>query len=398
MKTIAIKSIGSAVLIFTLIAFTGCEEQTATLDDISADTMTTGTDSLETDSTETDIYGTLKFMREEEKLAHDVYVNLFDTWGEKVFGNISKSETKHTDAIKGLLDYYGIEDPVLPDAGKFSNQDLQKLYDDLMANGNISLIEALKVGATIEEVDIIDLDKAIKECDKDTIKTVYGRLRTGSTHHLKAFVANLSKQGINYTPQFLTQEMYDEIMNSTDSLDGHGDGECIDSTNIGTINETEAEGLLWMREEEKLAHDAYVTMYDLWGLRIFDNISKSETQHAESVLNLINLYGLEDPALPNVGEFSNKDLQDLYDKLIVQGKESMIAGLLVGATIEEVDILDLEERMEQTENENILRVYESLEKGSENHLRAFVKQLNAQGYDYTPQYLPQEDFDEIFNN
>lgn len=398
MKTIAIKSIGSAVLIFTLIAFTGCEEQTATLDDISADTMTTGTDSLETDSTETDIYGTLKFMREEEKLAHDVYVNLFDTWGEKVFGNISKSETKHTDAIKGLLDYYGIEDPVLPDAGKFSNQDLQKLYDDLMANGNISLIEALKVGATIEEVDIIDLDKAIKECDKDTIKTVYGRLRTGSTHHLKAFVANLSKQGIDYTPQFLTQEMYDEIMNSTDSLDGHGDGECIDSTNIGTINETEAEGLLWMREEEKLAHDAYVTMYDLWGLRIFDNISKSETQHAESVLNLINLYGLEDPALPNVGEFSNKDLQDLYDKLIVQGKESMIAGLLVGATIEEVDILDLEERMEQTENENILRVYESLEKGSENHLRAFVKQLNAQGYDYTPQYLPQEDFDEIFNN
>ncbi len=87
MKTIAIKSIGLAVIIFSLIAFTGCEEQTATLDDISADAMTTGTDSLETDSTKTDIYGTLKFMREEEKLAHDVYVKLFDTWREKVFQN-----------------------------------------------------------------------------------------------------------------------------------------------------------------------------------------------------------------------------------------------------------------------------------------------------------------------
>jgi hypothetical protein len=267
-----------------------------------------------------------------------------------------------------------------------------------MESGRVSLVEALKVGATIEEVDIIDLDEAMEECDVDTIVTVYDRLRTGSTHHLKAFVRNLAAEGVEYTPQYLSREEYDKIINSTDSIEhDRGEGECIDSTNAGTITDEEAAGLLWMREEEKLAHDAYVTMYDLWGLRVFDNISKSETQHTESVLNLINLFDLEDPALPAVGEFSDEELQALYDKLIEQGKESVTAGLLVGATIEEVDILDLEERIYDGMNENIKKVYENLEKGSEAHLRAFVRQLAAHGHVYSPQYFTQEQFNEIIN-
>ena len=399
MKAKAIKFFGIAVILLSVITFSACDEQQAVLDDLQSAELTSENDSLVTDSTDTDIYATLKFMREEEKLAHDVYVNLYDLWGAKVFENISKSETQHTDAVKGLLDYFNIEDPALSEIGEFSNEELQKLYNDLIASGKGSLIEALKVGATIEEVDIIDLDDAIKECDVDTIITVYQRLRTGSTHHLKAFVKNLSVQGVEYSPQYLSREVYDEIINSSDTTGtGYGDGECQDSTITGTITEEEADGLLWMREEEKLAHDSYVTMYNLWGLKIFDNISKSETKHTESVLNLINQFGLEDPALPGIGEFSNDELQELYDKLMDQGKESEIAGLLVGATIEEVDIIDLYERINDGMNETIRNVYENLEKGSEAHLRAFVRQLAAKGHVYTPRYLTQEQFDEIINN
>ena len=80
-----------------------------------------------------------------------------------------------------------------------------------------------------------------------------------------------------------------------------------------------------------------------------------------------------------------------------QGKDSEIAALIVGATIEEVDILDLDERIEQTDNSNILKVYSSLEKGSEAHLRAFVAQLKHRGYYYEPQFLSQEEFDDIIN-
>ncbi len=92
-------------------------------------------------------------------------------------------------------------------------------------------------------------------------------------------------------------------------------------------------------------------------------------------MSLLKLYGLEDPVMPGIGEFSNEDLQALYNQLMEQGSASLVAALIVAATIEEVDILDLYERMEQTENTTILKVYSSLEKGSEAHLRAFVYQL-----------------------
>ncbi len=397
MKTRNFKFFSIAVALLSLITVTGCEEQSELENLDNMELSATEAENMVNDSIQ-NINDMLKYMREEEKLAHDVYVTLYDQWDAKVFENISKSETKHTDAIKGLLDYYNIEDPALTGIGAFNNEELQKLYDDLTAQGNASLIEALKVGATIEEVDIIDLDTAMNNCDVDTILTVYGNLRKGSTHHLKAFVYNLSKQGVDYAPQFLTQEEYDEIINSTDSISGNGDGECKDSTNVGTITEEEANGLLWMREEEKLAHDVYVNMYQLWGVKTFDNISKAETKHTESVLSLLNIYGLEDPALPGIGDFSNADLQKLYNDLMAKGKLSLIDGLTVGAIIEEVDIIDLEERMDETENATILKVYSSLKKGSENHLKAYVYQLKTRGVDYKPQYLSQEEFDEIINN
>ena len=248
------------------------------------------------------------------------------------------------------------------------------------------------VGATIEEVDILDLDEAMDNCDIDTVDIVYCRLRHGSTHHLKAFVGWLSKLGVAYEPQYLSQEEYDEIMNS--SWNGGGCG----GTTTSLLSEEEEAGLLFMREEEKLAHDVYINMYSMWNIPVFNNISKSEAIHMKAVLNLLNLYNLEDPVLPETGQFSNEDLQELYNDLMEQGNDSLVAGLLVGATIEEVDILDLLERTAQTDKTPILKVYSHLEKGSEAHLRAFVKQLEFRGIIYEPQFLPQDMYDEIIGN
>ena len=164
------------------------------------------------------------------------------------------------------------------------------------------------------------------------------------------------------------------------------------------ISQSELNGLLYMREEEKLAHDVYVYLYTIWNVPVFDNISKSETVHTNKVLELINSFGLEDPALPNAGEFNNTELQALYNQLVAQGSDSLVAGLLVGTTIEEVDIIDLKEEMEIATDNSILTVYGNLIKGSEAHLRAFVAQLKLRGYSYKPQLLSQEVFDAIINN
>lgn len=167
----------------------------------------------EVDSTEME---GLIFLREEEKLARDVYLTLYVQWGQKIFNNIAASEQTHTDAIKILLDKYEIEDPVQNDSvGVFTNTILADLYTTLAAQGNSSLVEALKVGALIEEIDIRDLVVEIEEnTDNEDIKLVYSNLYKGSRNHLRSFNRNLINQGVDYTPQVLDTETFESIINS----------------------------------------------------------------------------------------------------------------------------------------------------------------------------------------
>ena len=164
-----------------------------------------------------------------------------------------------------------------------------------------------------------------------------------------------------------------------------------------SLSEDEADALLFMREEEKLAHDVYVTLYDQWGARVFTNIAASEQTHTDAVATLLDRYGLNDPTVGNtVGEFTDPALQTLYDDLVVQGSLSLADALKVGAAIEEIDILDLEERIAATDHADIQLVYERLLAGSSNHLRAFTSTLARQtGESYTPQYMAQADYDAI---
>ncbi len=165
----------------------------------------------------------------------------------------------------------------------------------------------------------------------------------------------------------------------------------------GDLDEQEVADLLWMREEEKLARDAYLALADKWGLQIFSNISRSEQQHMDTMLGLINAYGLEDPVGDNPrGVFTNPDLQALYDTLVAQGLQSQADALRVGATIEEVDIVDLQKAIADTTHDDVTQAYESLQCGSGNHLRAFVRNLEQMtGETYTPQYLDQATYDSI---
>jgi len=136
----------------------------------------------------------LTYMREEEKVARDVYLTLNDTWKLRIFNNIAASEQTHMDAIKKVLDTHSIPDPAAGKGiGEFTNPDLQKLYDDLIVQGSISKVEAFKVGVIIEETDIDDLNKAIAAARHDDIITVYNNLLLGSCNHLDAFESQLAK-------------------------------------------------------------------------------------------------------------------------------------------------------------------------------------------------------------
>lgn len=162
-----------------------------------------------------------------------------------------------------------------------------------------------------------------------------------------------------------------------------------------SLSSAEQDTLLWMREEEKMARDVYLTLYKVWKVGVFSNIAASEQQHMDAILKKIDLYGLVDPALPQVGDFSQADIQALYEDLIASGKLSKIDALIVGATIEDMDIKDLLLTIASTNNLALQVTYQNLLEGSKNHLRTFVGLLQKQGVDYEPQYIGQEMFDAI---
>ena len=155
-------------------------------------------------------------LREEEKLARDVYLYLYTQWDQWIFSNIAKSEQQHMDAVKGLLDRYDIDDPVDPDIqGHFEDQVLQDLYDDLIAAGSVSREDALHVGATIEDLDIFDIYEMIDHATSiEDVTRVYENLSKGSRNHLRSFVGQLVLFDETYEAQYLEQEEVDEILNS----------------------------------------------------------------------------------------------------------------------------------------------------------------------------------------
>lgn len=159
----------------------------------------------------------LLYMREEEKLARDVYRTLNGYWGEetRVFANIAESEQAHTSTVAYLLDKYDVADPVVNDVvGVFVNQELQALYNELVLKGANSLIDALFVGALIEEKDMKDILAAITNTDERAITIAYSNLLDGSKNHLRAFVAVIESLGLHYQAQLLEQEEVDLILNA----------------------------------------------------------------------------------------------------------------------------------------------------------------------------------------
>ncbi|MCC7521406.1 MAG: DUF2202 domain-containing protein [Flavobacteriaceae bacterium] len=154
----------------------------------------------------------LKHMREEEKLARDVYQYLDKKYDFFVFKNISESEQRHMDRMLVLLNENQIPDPASAENGVFNNPELQKLYNQLIAQGDISLTEALKAGATIEDLDIKDLITYKNDTSNPLLLDALDNLTCGSRNHMRAFVGQLELKDVTYSPQFISAEVYKSII------------------------------------------------------------------------------------------------------------------------------------------------------------------------------------------
>lgn len=166
-----------------------------------------------------------------------------------------------------------------------------------------------------------------------------------------------------------------------------------------TISDAESISLIHMREEEKLARDVYIAMFNKYGLRIFENISISEQTHTDAILQLLTKYAIKDPLGVNaVGVFTDPGLQALYTSLVNSGSVSVIEAYKVGAIIEDLDLNDLKNDLLKVDNQDIILVYQMLSKGSRNHMRNFYSNLKSLGFTYVPQFITQSELDAIVNS
>jgi hypothetical protein len=188
--------------------------------------------------------------------------------------------------------------------------------------------------------------------------------------------------------------------NGVSSFNGTVLGSSLASLAKEDLNSKEQESLAFMREEEKLAHDVYAYLDSLYRyINVFGNIANSESTHTEAVRQLLVRYEQSDPASNlAAGVYANATLQGLYTQLVTRGMSSVTEALKVGAAIEEIDIMDIQNALPAIDNQDIRLVYDSLLKGSRNHLRAFTKSLKQQGVIYVPQYLPVDQYNVIVNS
>ena len=198
MKTIVLNLAAAAMLTATMV---GCNKAE---DPITTDTSVFTDTQLEN----------LHFMQEEEKLARDVYIALYDQWADHPYSNISYSEQTHMDAIQDVLDQYEITSLMHTDTAVFNNGALQALYDSLVAVGNTDQQLAIMIGAEIEEIDILDLENALaNEFTEGVVYDTYNNLLSASKKHLAAYTKYMENHlDTFYTPRHMTQEVYEQYL------------------------------------------------------------------------------------------------------------------------------------------------------------------------------------------
>lgn len=204
----------AVLLLFILAALSACGPS-----DLSEPSVSDSVGSPPSDSTSAELSAAvaadLTFVRQEEKLARDVYLTLFERWGATSFSSIAQSEQQHMDVMQGLLATYSVADPVADaERGVFVDPMLQGLYGELVSRGETSLTAALAVGADIEDLDLVDIETRLGSGPPADVVAAYQSLMKGSRNHLRSYVSQLSGAGASYAPTYLTTEAYAAIIAS----------------------------------------------------------------------------------------------------------------------------------------------------------------------------------------
>ncbi len=173
----------------------------------------------------------------------------------------------------------------------------------------------------------------------------------------------------------------------------------ISAQSYSQVTDDEKQNLIFTLQEEKVAYDFYTAMFAKWNEKVFENISGAEKTHMEHVQSLMTEFGISaDGISGTAGDYLNKDLQSQYDVLMKTGGYSFTDALIAAARYEEQDISDLKRIVSGSANEKVQTLFGCLDLASQNHLRAFVKNLKREGITFKPSVLSVDEFNGIMSS
>ena len=195
-----------------------------------------------------------------------------------------------------------------------------------------------------------------------------------TTLMIPATITGIAQAGANPSTHGWGGQGIQRGMGAGDQGSGMEANNPLGSEPAGTLTASQEAELIRLAEEEQVAHDLYVLAYDLWGVRQFDNISRSETQHFIILNQALELYGLPSASeMGTPGEYNDPELQAIYDQLAAQVRSSSAEAVQVGVTVEETDIADLKAALSMDFPSDVSAVLNNLVTASERHLAAFVR-------------------------
>lgn len=225
--------------------------------------------------------------------------------------------------------------------------------------------------------------------DRGTVIELKRKMNTGDRFD-KSFVPGQTVSFIWALANSASSDVKHDVAKGEGMLELQGGGPV--SGSFPALTGSEREGLGFIREEEKVSRDLYLLFFSRTSLDIFQNTARSEQDHMDAVLVLLERFGLEDPGREPAGRFVNQSLQEIYDRL---ARAPASDSLTAAANYEEISIIDLQSQIALTGTDEIKATYLGLLAGSQKHLRSYVNALRERGLEYSPAYLEPEQFRKI---
>jgi hypothetical protein len=154
------------------------------------------------------------------------------------------------------------------------------------------------------------------------------------------------------------------------------------ASSTSTLTQPLQDSIQYMYNEEGLAYDIYLSLYQIYPLQQLQNIAlNSESKHQEAVNQLAIKYALN--LVPSsAGIYEVEAIDELYDTLYQKGVDSEQDALEVGCMVEVVDIDDLNTFISQAQASNapdVVAIFDYLRKGSYKHYWEFDSALKSRG-------------------